>query len=129
MADTISLQTYLLMQLAEEASEVAQAVSKCVLYSPKHTAPEYTHSNIENLEMELNDLLGTVRLLKYSGLNLELSKEAQYAKAVKITQYAAISAVIGTLKESDVAYLRSRLGDLRVDLKPAAGGANRAASD
>ena len=129
MADTISLQTYLLMRLAEEASEVAQAVSKCVLYSPEHTAPEYTHSNIENLEMELNDLLGTVRLLKYSGLNLKLSKEAQYQKAVKITQYAAISSVIGTLKESNVAHLRSQLNDLRAYLMPVAGGANSAASD
>ena len=129
MADTIPLQTYLLMRLAEEASEVAQAVSKCVLYSPEHTATEYTHSNVENLEMELNDLLGTVRLLKYAGIDLKLSKEAQYEKAVKITQYAAISSAIGTLKESSVAHLRSRLNDMRADLKLAAGGANSAASD
>ena len=124
MIETIPLKTYLLMRLAEEAAEITQAVSKCVLYSPGHTAPEYDKTNLQNLEAELNDLLGTVKLLKAVGVNLYLSKQAQYEKAVKIARYAEISANIGTLKQSSAAILNSCLESLRSELE-----GPRAASD
>ena len=124
MNDTIPLQTYLFMRLAEEAAEVTQAVSKCVLYSPNHTAPEYNKTNLQNLEAELNDLIGTVRVLRATGLNLRMSKEAQYEKAVKIARYAEISASIGTLKQSSAAILGSCLDHLRSELEN-----NRVAAD
>ena len=117
MNDTISLQTYLLMRLAEEAAEVTQAVSKCVLYSPRHTAPECDKTNLQNLEAELNDLLGTLRVLRATGLNVRLSNRAQYEKAVKIARYAEISANIGTLKQSSAAIINGCLGNLRSELE------------
>jgi NTP pyrophosphatase (non-canonical NTP hydrolase) len=59
----MNIQEALLVMVAEEAAEVAQAACKCLRFTPHHAYSEYKKSNLDRLQEELIDLTATVGLL------------------------------------------------------------------
>lgn len=89
---------YLFLCLAEEASEVAQAASKCIRFTPDH-AREGFPSNIRQLELELNDLMVILQLLEELGYPINLvDKDAQKDKVQRFLKYVNMSQQMGTLQ-------------------------------
>lgn len=87
----------LLMLLAEEAAEIAQAASKCLRFTPEHRKDgEGTPSNLENLQTELNDLNAIIFSLKSEGIILN-TNAMSLTKLEKLDKYFDISRQLGTL--------------------------------
>jgi hypothetical protein len=87
----MTLQEYLLAQLAEEAAEVAQASSKACRFGLKDYYKGLT--DLDRVVGELNDLMGMVDLLQTEGILpgdlFDLNKiEAKKAKARKWMEHA-----------------------------------------
>lgn len=59
---------YLLTKLAEECSEIIQAVSKIQTFGLKDVWPGRGVSNQENLIMEMNDFIAVVEMLNEVGI-------------------------------------------------------------
>lgn len=65
---------YLFWKLAEEASEVTQAVSKVMCFGPKEVYAPVGVSNVARLVDELNDCIAVVQMLQAEGalpMNIE----------------------------------------------------------
>ena len=91
-------QQYFLMLLMEEASEVAQAASKCVRFTPEHAY--YDKSNIERLDVELTDFFTVLELVEAS-TGYKFCRLASTDKLARITEYVNISQHMGVLNGSD----------------------------
>jgi NTP pyrophosphatase (non-canonical NTP hydrolase) len=96
----LTLQQHLLVKLSEEASEVAQAVSKALLFGLEHSGPNMP-TNIENINAELADLWGTMEVCRENGIALSIQESAVTAKKSKIFKYFRYSREIGMLSEKD----------------------------
>jgi len=90
---------YLLVQLAQEASEVAQAATKCLMFSMEDQHPEKPQSNLEALEAEVTDLLGILALLREHDVYIDINNASGVtAKKHKTEHYMKYAARIGTLQ-------------------------------
>ena len=90
---------YLLLLLAEEASEISHICSKCIRFGYDEQRFDY-EPNIERLNKEYNDLLCIVNLL-----NRELGKKYLYLekklieeKKEKVDKYYKLSKRYGTVE-------------------------------
>lgn len=93
-------QEALLVQCAEEASELAQAFCKALRFGffNKHEGQD----NFCRIQQEFNDLIASMMLLDES-INGTVSIHAQYprlieAKKTKITQLLELSRTLGTVQ-------------------------------
>jgi NTP pyrophosphatase (non-canonical NTP hydrolase) len=90
---------YLLICLAEEASEVAQAASKCLRFTTDHMYGGYTDTNIERLNNEVSDLFTILHMLEEE-LKMEFDKDVSKLKMAATAKYMKISNEMGVLNES-----------------------------
>jgi hypothetical protein len=89
-------QQYLLIKLAEEASEVAQIALKSAQFGLETTGPCQTKSNVELLNGELNDLMALVEMLTEEGANgIDISDEHIEAKKLKVNTFYGVSQNLG----------------------------------
>jgi hypothetical protein len=92
----MKIKEYLLLLLAEECSEVAQAASKCVRFTPEHTYSGYDKSNLERLKVELSDICSVLFLLE-TELDTKFELTHSEEKVNTIIKYLGISREMGTL--------------------------------
>jgi len=67
----MTLEEYLLVCLAEEASEVAHATCKCLRFKPNEAWPGKNGTNLELLIREVNDLMAILEMLADEGCDLK----------------------------------------------------------
>jgi NTP pyrophosphatase (non-canonical NTP hydrolase) len=93
---------YLLIKLAEEASEVSQIALKTSQFGLEEKHPEMDETNKERIHKELNDLLGIVKMLN---LQFEFSftpSEVEInQKMAKVNHYYRYSKECGAIHEDD----------------------------
>lgn len=90
---------YLLVKLAEEASEIAKDAIKAAQFG-MHSNYLDSPTNVENIRMELNDLLTVVNMLNTDhGLNFMPDGEYQTHKIEKIKHYMKVSESLGKLSK------------------------------
>ena len=92
----MNLKQHLLLLLMEECSEVAQASSKCIRFTPEHAIVD-SPTNFESLVLEYNDLLAIVELLQEEGLHLERIEHLVEYKKLRLKTYIQISEDMGTI--------------------------------
>ena len=91
---------YLLICLAEEAAEVAQAAAKCLRFGMVMRNPENRVSNIDHLILELNQLKAVEGLMKANNVlptNPYADSETIASKLEAILKYGNISKDLGIL--------------------------------
>lgn len=95
---------YLLVKLAEEASEVAQRALKASQFGVDEVQKGQEQNNAERLYDELNDLNGILALLNshVSGFAYTPDPEAIKAKRNKLKKYKKLAATYGKVTDEDV---------------------------
>ena len=91
---------HLLICLAEEAGEVAQAAAKCLRFGMTMCNPETGVTNMDHLILEINQLKAVEGTLKAYGLlksNSALDKETVKNKLEALVKYGNISKELGIL--------------------------------
>lgn len=89
---------HLLTVLGEEGCEIAQAASKANRFGINEQRDLPT-SNRDRIEMEFNDLLGVIEMLRTDGVVIEVRRDLIDAKKEKVEKYLRYSAECGTLQE------------------------------
>ena len=93
---------HLLVCLAEECAELAQAVSKALRFGLDDGHPERGTTNADDIARELHDLFGVIELLDESGALPQVramdSDAAINEKKLKVEKYLEYSKSRGTLK-------------------------------
>lgn len=85
---------FLLMKLAEEASEVAQIALKTAQFGLEETYTDKT--NVERIYAELNDIIAIVGMLnEQEGFDYDTDDEAIDAKIKKVEHYLKYSQTLG----------------------------------
>lgn len=93
---SMSYEQFLLLKLAEEASEIAQIALKTAQFGMLETIPGGTETNAERVHSELNDLHGIVSLLnEYTSFNYQVNDYSIEAKRLKIFKYLKYSIDLG----------------------------------
>jgi hypothetical protein len=90
---------YYLHKIVEEATEVATAAMKCILFGNKSLGPN-TFTNDEHLDVELHDLEGAIIAANRKGYILQLPRDTErhLRKADKIDSYLELCKHIKTVK-------------------------------
>jgi hypothetical protein len=90
---------FLLMKLAEEASEVAQIALKTVQFGMDEKHPELTQTNKERIFAELNDLLSIVEMLKLEfDFDFKFSDKQASEKMARVCKYYNYSRKLGKVE-------------------------------
>ena len=85
---SMSYEQFLLLKLAEEASEIAQIALKTAQFGMLETIPGGSENNAERIHSELNDLHGIVSLLNdHTSFGYQVNDYAIEAKRLKIFKY------------------------------------------
>lgn len=92
-------QQYLLIKLAEEASEIAQAALKAAQFGMNSYHPETEISNTTQLFTELDDLHGVINLLRNEGVDYWEDGFSVSVKMDKVSSYMKISQSLGLVEE------------------------------
>lgn len=92
-------QEYLFTQLSSECSEVAHRITKILQFGLHEIQPGQDQNNEQRFWAEMNDLLGSLKLLIDEGIisNL-LSEESGEKKIERIKHYMNYAIEQGTLK-------------------------------
>jgi NTP pyrophosphatase (non-canonical NTP hydrolase) len=92
----------LLLQVAEEATEVAQAASKCIRFGPTHTWPTREGQARERLYQEFLECVALVEMCQAEGLlpqpTYMKDRTAIDAKKMRVEHYLTISKELGTVQ-------------------------------
>lgn len=96
-------QQYLLLKLAEEASEVAQMALKTAQFGFDEKLAGQPYSNQERLEQEVVDLFAILHMLQeefgfWDGVNDTLEERVK-AKVEKVNKYHGYSVSLGLVSE------------------------------
>jgi hypothetical protein len=98
----MNTQEALLVMVAEEAAEVAQAACKCLRFTPNHVYSEYKKSNMDRLLEELTDLTATVGLLMSNinkeDIDMELISESTRIAMQRKIKSLQVSKIVGAVK-------------------------------
>ena len=88
---------YLLIKLAEEASEIAQVALKTAQFGLDEIYPNLTETNAERIYSELNDLAAIVIMLNNdeAPFNFSLDFTKMAAKQEKVSKYLQYSVDLG----------------------------------
>lgn len=93
-------QQYLLIKLAEEASEVAQIALKTAQFGLHETYPGQPKSNIDRVLAEVTDLLAILEMLDVElELKISIDREEVEKKMTKVRKYLAISRELGEVHD------------------------------
>ena len=91
-------QEYLLIKLAEEASEIAQMAIKTAQFGMDEVYQIQDKTNSERLAGEITDLKAVIEMIEdHSGINLNLGREAMDKKKEKVNFYMGVCKNIGSL--------------------------------
>lgn len=97
----IDRQEMLLIQLMEEAGEVAQAASKVLRFGPTHTPPDYVGSASVRLGDEIIDLMALVIMLQDDRIlprwGADMTDRIR-VKQRKVEMYMEISKTLGRVQ-------------------------------
>jgi len=88
----------LLVQLMEEASEVAQGASKCLRFGTNHTWPALEKTAEYRLTQELIELLAMIEMCQGEGIISPWphdTRQRMDAKRAKVEKYMAMSVELG----------------------------------
>ena len=96
---SLTREEYYLLLLAEEATEVAQAASKCIRFGASHQYAGYDRSNIANLKLELNDMLCMIEELEKLGHDLSRDEALIAKKRKRLVGYSDISFRLGVVND------------------------------
>lgn len=91
----------LLTILAEECGEVAQRATKILRFGATEMRSDETINNTKKLEVEFNDLLAMVEMLRNEGIVIYQNTVLQQAKIDKVEHYLKYSEKIGTLTNNE----------------------------
>ena len=96
---SMSYEQFLLLKLAEEASEIAQIALKTAQFGMLETIP----GGSERIHSELNDLHGIVSLLNdHTSFGYQVNDYAIEAKRLKIFKYLTYSVNLGNVDKDSV---------------------------
>jgi len=91
---------YLLIKLAEEASEVSQIALKTSQFGTDETCPGLLENNKQRVHSELNDLLGIVEMLNEEfDFKFNFSWTKAELKKLKVNKYYEYSKELGMIHE------------------------------
>lgn len=96
MSDQLSKKQLLLIQLGEEAGEIAQAVSKALRFGLEDSWKEGSN-NRQKLTQEVADLIAVFNKLVMLGILDDITHDQLLAKYDKIDKYLEYSKNIGVL--------------------------------
>lgn len=92
----------LLLQVSEEASEVAQGASKCMRFGTEHMWPTRKGTAAARLYQEFLELRALVEMCQDAGMiqpcNLIMDRCTLEAKKERVEKYLAISVELGCVK-------------------------------
>ena len=91
---------YLMLCLGEEGSELAQAVSKVLRFTPDDSAIIHGPTNMERLIMEYNDILAVVEMLKEHGVDIPRVQTLIDHKKERLATYMRYSERLGVVDVS-----------------------------
>lgn len=89
----------LLIQFAEECSEVSQRVSKALLFGLNEIQEGQYLNNAERITNEVNDFLGILKMLLDEKIIPEPNDKDIFAKKDKVEKYMKYSKELGILKD------------------------------
>ena len=89
---------YVLLCLAEEANEVAHAVSKVLRFTPDDSAITGGPSNMETLQKEYNDFLAVAELLSSMSIPLQRDPVMVEMKKKRLLEYMDYSEKLGVVE-------------------------------
>lgn len=90
---------FLLMKLAEEASEIAQIALKTAQFGMTEKHPDMTLNNKERVHLELNDLLAVVdELNTWTQFGFKENYAAKIKKIEKLNKYLGYSVSLGKVE-------------------------------
>jgi len=89
---------YLLTCLAEESSEIIQAVSKILRFGLEDKYMPADKNNYESLIQEVNDLFAIVEMLKKEKIVVEVTTERLERKQEKVEHFIEYSKNMGIIK-------------------------------
>lgn len=90
---------FLLMKLAEEASEIAQIALKTAQFGMNEKHPDMELNNKERIHLELNDLLAVVdELNSWAKFDFKENYEAKINKIEKLNRYLGYSIDLGKVE-------------------------------
>jgi hypothetical protein len=82
----------LLIQLSEELSEMQQEIAKMLRFTPEHVLESSGKSNLDRFNIEYNDMLGILQLLRSDGLPIAVHDYIAIENRMKKTEeYLKIS--------------------------------------
>lgn len=91
---------YLLVKLAEEASELSQIALKTSQFGVHEKYIKAEKDNIGRVEQEFNDVLGVIELLKQEvDVVIREDSDQVVAKMVKVKKYMKLSQRLGMVEE------------------------------
>lgn len=92
---------YLLVCLSEECAELSKEVSKALRFGLNDAGPDSSHTNIEKIKMEFNDLFAVMKMLKAEksfGENGLLENNDIDKKIQKVEKYLLYSLNLGIVQ-------------------------------
>ena len=99
----MSYEQFLLMKLAEEASEISQIALKTMQFGMQEHCPGLALNNKERIHEELNDLLGIVELLNRTmNFGFKVDNTAIDKKIIKVNKYLKYSVDLGKVSSDDI---------------------------
>jgi NTP pyrophosphatase (non-canonical NTP hydrolase) len=92
----------LLLQVAEEACEVAQAASKCIRFGPTHTWPTRKGEARERLYQEFLECVALIEMCQAEGILPDCTdgkdRAAIEAKKQRVESFITVSEELGTIQ-------------------------------
>ena len=92
----------LLLQVAEEATEVAQAASKCIRFGPTHTWPTREGQARERLYQEFLECMALIEMCQDEGILPDCidakDRAAIEAKKARVESFMEVSRELGTIQ-------------------------------
>jgi len=89
---------YLLTVLGEECAEVIHRASKVKRFGLHEVEPGQHKTNVERLNLEVNDLMGAIEELQDAGVDIVFNIKAIERKRAKIRKYMRYSRKCGCLE-------------------------------
>jgi len=94
---------YLLIKLAEEASEVSQIALKTSQFGMEETCPGLLENNKQRIHSELNDLFGIIEMLNDEfNFEFKIDSVKSNLKRVKVNKYYEYSKEQGMIHEKNI---------------------------
>ena len=98
----MKIEQYLLVKLAEEASEIAQIALKTAQFGVHEKYHKLDEDNLERISGEFNDLLGVIELLRDNNVYINTNFDKIADKKIKVKKYLKYSQDLGMVEQGSV---------------------------